>query len=718
MIEISTAFDVLAIPQGVTRVVLVSGDDTALTAGGGVSMVIAKRAGPAVASERAAAVAAAGGRLPLGTTIVTSGGQTGALAIIHAVTLDWHAARAVQHQLLAELLLRVLDHAAALDATTVMLPRIATGIGGRPVEEYREALRIALNNHLMGPTPLRQLVLCATDGVADHPLESRAVLTGWPHPQERGRALPVYRDAVSGALGRHVQHLAANHDGGTRTGLTALARGLATPGAGGALRGTANRLIDWIPPESFLQPSVRALGRLADNPPPDSPEWVATLRGLRSAGEALHTGVAGGEISSATTAGAIGKLSGAASTNAALAWIGGAALGAAPGTSLWGWVLRAVVPGFGGGKANRALHADQRGEAMGISSREGTRPPVMLAHDPTVPSYVPDPTVPQERARSRAERVAQLMVEHMTPEDAAFERERIVAKHGTRGDTISCFTEWVLIEKAAAVLRKLPPRKRAEIAVEWAGLPESSRFDEDAAIDAILSKLGYPTQDPPRGLASYCTRLTDLRNLAESAPNAAAPFVVEAGILLEAVLKELIIFHTSAFLGDQVDETLREAGVLKEGRTVRGEALGSLGIYAAKLTSRLHKNPGWSARFGQRSLVPEGMKALADGRNAFAHHGRDQGAEQARNFFAHADGLMAHLGRDLPPVFPMVFVAEQRVEDCDGVTYKGRSDSGKPEEVHTDQRMELGSRYYLLAHSNPMRVFPFQRTVPEEFLAG
>ncbi|MEI8257054.1 MAG: hypothetical protein WCJ30_15380 [Deltaproteobacteria bacterium] len=479
---------------------------------------------------------------------------------------------------------------------------------------------------------------------------------------------------------------------------------LAGPKAASALSEHVEKVAQAFPDGSAWRLAVENLSTYLENPPVDHWRWVGTVRGLhavrslctdgkgaagtRAARVALTSAearrlrieiaaVGGGAPSAELAAGTAPSLSGLAATFTGVS----AAVGGVEGLGL-------VIAGA------RSWWGKRKGDAAS-GSNEPAGPSASPAAAPALPN--------EHRARSRAESLALLAVEHVSADARKFHLGGL-ARRGFRGNERSCFTEWILKDGPRPILESIPVETRQEIALKRAGCPEERSFDTAAIDDAILAWLGYPSLDPPHGLDAYRKQIAHFRNTMTAPGASLVGAVVPAGNAIEALLKELISFHTQNFLGEDVNEVLRNEGILEGSKDLAGETLTRLGIAAAKVGSRLPAESSWSDLFGNRRLVPKPIDQLGKCRNVFGHDNPNQTREKADEFFAHAASLLDHLQEGLPPLFPMVVVVEQRVEDLNGVRYEGRNDEGKQETIHTDETLKVGQRYHVLAKSNPFRL--------------
>jgi O-acetyl-ADP-ribose deacetylase (regulator of RNase III) len=111
-----------------TAQVIVSSDDNHLQAKGGVAKAVVENAGPAVLREL---VRRRSHRLKQGDLAITSGGDSGALAILHPAVIDLDEHRYPNQQLIRKIVRRSLACATALGAESIAFPVLGGGTGSK-----------------------------------------------------------------------------------------------------------------------------------------------------------------------------------------------------------------------------------------------------------------------------------------------------------------------------------------------------------------------------------------------------------------------------------------------------------------------------------------------------------------------------------------------------------------------------------------------------------
>jgi hypothetical protein len=154
-LEVSAEATLFASEPSARPFALVSFDDAWLSASDPQSAAVLCAAGEAVGVEMCAAVDAAGGALAVGSVVQTTGGGTGATAILHVVTRDWAGRRALTAEQFGALILRTLDIAASAGHVSL---RVASPPGLDP-KEVQAGWAAALRAHFRQPSPISSIIL-------------------------------------------------------------------------------------------------------------------------------------------------------------------------------------------------------------------------------------------------------------------------------------------------------------------------------------------------------------------------------------------------------------------------------------------------------------------------------------------------------------------------------------------------------------------------------
>ncbi len=687
---------------------IVSPDDTWLSAGGGVSWSVAKHAGAPVRAAMDELVRQADGALPLACTVVTPGGDTGAERIIHAVVADWDESRVVRHELLAQLLLRVLDQAASLGLAAIVLPTVGTGRANVPFEEFLLHFRAALVEHARARTALREVVLVS-------PWE---LPTGWL--DELGASVREPRSPLVVAAQWSAQLV------------TAIERALRENLSAHSVRGALDALLDAIVDRArvVVAPGLpvglslpRALRRQIVSTCIDRIEGTRrgarvapTLRALLAASEedAAGEGVAwvpvwrdlfrvldGLPISEwVDLVAAVGPMAFPTHQTEALVRAGVIA-GAGSGVS-------ALLPlaGVLGAAWNRLKTSAT--EVVPDEPVPAQPPPDQPAGPPPGPTASPRVQRPGETPTSR---LCDLLLAELTESELRF-LTAAVDRKAFKGDFRHRLIEYSLDGDPNALLAHLPLERRWELARRRAGVGDDLLGDEAAVRAALLAWLGFKATPAPEGVRALRRRLELAGRKAELEQADGLVRVGEASRVLERILKVVLEFHCRAHFELPFEEVARTKGWPPHNGGVDRLTLGSLFSALQLLDKALHDKESGSAWksfhavYGDRRLLPKGESVLPRIRN-MAVHDRPHVVGDAQKFFSEADELVRFFTDTDRPLFPLVIRVRGVQEDDFGRRlYLAVDDDGREERLHTPVDLVIGRQYHMLPLSNPLRVFP------------
>ncbi len=651
---------------------LVSSDDTWLTASGGVSAAILRVAGASVRDEMRAAVRHAGGRLPLATVTRTGGGATGAAAILHAVTLDFEGRRAARHELLASLILAVLDHAAAEGIPCVVLPMLATGAARAKPQEFADGFRRAIREHALAPSPLRRVVLARLDEVDPvwaHALgERRSVPRTW---SDLAAECPAELAAALSDLGR------VGLDKGVPVVLESLRAVVAA--AGTSLRALAEQLDAW-PAALRLKQAMSALADINADQAVHGVGAVAALRELHLVVDAGLARVDG----FVDRFGSDGRALGAGLQPWHLARSAAVSAAILPG-GLWGGMAKGVWR-----MASAALLDSSPERPDAGDSGDRPRPDTEPALRPPITPDVAGDTAPS--------RLADLVMAEGPPEDVRFQLE-VLSDRKYKGSPRQQLTEFVINEGPSVVLQIISKRRRWQLAVERAGALPRLRDEEGAADRALLTCLGFRLPGQLMGPQELCRRLETLAALALQDPSSAADRVREGGAVAERLLKHLITYRAQVDFGADADALLQSRAWVSKTQRLQALGLGALLAVVSKLD--LARGDDTKA-----TLLPADVRRLSEIRNDYVHD-RDYREWAPEEFFREALPLARHLCDGDPPLLPrLVRVLAHRVNEWGIHTFDLVDEHGVGVTAHLKVPVTVGDVFYFHATSNPKAVFP------------
>jgi len=118
---------------------VVNAANSGLVPGAGVDGAIQQAAGQELLEERSQALHAAGGRVPVGSAVISGAGRLSAKHVIHAVGPRWSGGGAGERDLLEAAYRAALKVAKQNQLQSICFPAISAGIFGYPLEEAAQA---------------------------------------------------------------------------------------------------------------------------------------------------------------------------------------------------------------------------------------------------------------------------------------------------------------------------------------------------------------------------------------------------------------------------------------------------------------------------------------------------------------------------------------------------------------------------------------------------
>jgi O-acetyl-ADP-ribose deacetylase (regulator of RNase III) len=724
---------------------LVSSDNNRLTHGGGVSDALWTAAGSEVDRfvDRARPI------LRLGDVFMSPAGELDARVLLHAVTIDLDANRAISDADISLLYRRVLTTAEECECQSVALPLLGTGAARLSVESAVRGLTQALDSWLAGPSYVKGVIVVALGAryaVADRAVETvtryavamdelvsyavqdsdpvgGSLVRSWrdlsqPTVTERSALLGVLFDSsvrlaarriletVGGAIGSSLGGNAATTSDHKR--ITQL-----IPGAVSSQ--TIEQVVDFLPRAaaltgfrnaSPLEPVLRrgllARNRLAYQA--YSPDLVVDRDHLCVAVRDVLRLM----ISSEGTPPAF----------------------VVRGDARWPeFNMPAAHP-----EPDQAASLDSLRHAPSPhSSPRRRRPPTHRRH--REPPYAamavaqPEPSIPlQPAVRSQpggtehVRRLHELMMTHVTGADRISLDERL-QHEGYEGDYQSRLLEKCVRvpNPAGFILEELGmPGMRAayESLFGRAAGPEDSPA---RLARQIAAHIGFPQRPKPVGLKTVLTKVSQRRHAIQLATaTEIRAMVTDIGCDLEFICQVLIRFLSQAAFGKPADLLLREWRLLSGNQAIGSVGLGTLLKLAEDIDKRLGGEQSALAHLftdavKRRRLFPDDLSILPQVRNAFAHYQQEEQhashdkvlRANAVAFLDAAKAMLEHLQSPEGRVFPQIILVDSVVIDQWGRrTVKAVDDDGHPHTIFADTPLEPGQAYFMHSRTNPLRVDP------------
>ena len=315
-------------------------------------------------------------------------------------------------------------------------------------------------------------------------------------------------------------------------------------------------------------------------------------------------------------------------------------------------------------------------------------------------------------------RLASLLLAELKPRqrDALIEK---ASRPGVRGEPMARVEEWLYEQgDPAKVLAgmfapfELDLIMRRRFGPAPTGLPDGRDLARQ-----ILAKLGFSSRGEARGLHPALQRAKALRTALEQDRVTPQGLGGELGGLLEQVGKSLLTFHLRVAVGstEAAEELLSEIG--HDPQRWSEMTLGGIGKSLSFFDRWRHGAPENPARahhrglFGERELGGRRFRSFAASRNKLVHHreAREDLSRVARQLAEDAVEWLLGLRAESegPRLFPAVVRVESVEHDAHGsLLTRARDDEGKAEQLRTDDQKDIGTSWYMVPRSNPVRVRP------------
>jgi O-acetyl-ADP-ribose deacetylase (regulator of RNase III) len=713
---------IVKIPERVDA--LVSSDDNYLTHGGGVSEVIWKQAGPALAEFVEDHIQPLG----LGSLFISPPGNLKADHLVHAVTIDLDSYRRARPRDIQDLYAALFTTAAERKWDSIALPLLGAGAGRVGPLEVTRSFMVALREHL-GAYPKR-VILCVIPPDFDRCLKELSKVEDddpWI-PLKVGQE--VAAKAIGGLVGFGWSPL-----GLMGSAVYSILRGISDwdPSRLTALSGEVSSPKLIVSLERMLEHLLRTARKLArampasKSPPNDHPaaenggippidmvgaqplslagKWRLAVDTLESAGIPVPQNIRAA-VEEAIQARNILVHKGPNPDDSRVLFHG---LG-----ELAGWIQE-LDPSFAKSLPEILPPPELAGPApLEVGSTDGK-------DVPTAPAIVQ----PEGRGTRPVIELRRFLKEVMEPDDL----EDLVLQHqqdGYKGDFDSILLELCVQSKDLANLlteHVTAPKLRRKLRDR--GLVVTPGMDGRMLAERLLEYMGFPKRHPVIGINRLRQQFEEARHaIMNASPTVVSGHVVECSKDLEWCLKVFVRFLAQwAFKHKNPNRFLIERGWMGSTYRLDGLGLGNLVDIIQKMESEIRGSDEFRdlcLDLGSEPMLPSYTGKIVEVRNLFSHDKRDQGGQEklpdaripseGRKFLDLACNLLEHLGRPEFRSFPFIVRIESISIDHYGRrTVKATSDgeSGKTEEtIFAEVELRPGEHYLMRPLSNPWRVNP------------
>ncbi|MFH0943832.1 MAG: hypothetical protein V2A76_01430 [Planctomycetota bacterium] len=285
------------------------------------------------------------------------------------------------------------------------------------------------------------------------------------------------------------------------------------------------------------------------------------------------------------------------------------------------------------------------------------------------------------------------------------------------GSDEAVLQEQCLRKSPLDLIRDLLSKSQMKQVLSSRNLPTEGKADELAK--NILRALGFTVSPPIHGPHQILESLREchMAALSHDSLKAVSSAVQEGARDLERALKMFLRFQAEHLFQQPIDLLVQERGWLNEPvQPIRNASLGTLVAATHQMARELGADSEgaaaarYAARYKDRPLMPDrdALAELARLRNLFAHDRTESPTvEDGRKFLLLARNLMEHWCGDDPPLLPRVVeLISARTDEWGRTRLEMRTDAATTEYVYTDRPLEPGQHYFMLAHSNPIRMFP------------
>jgi O-acetyl-ADP-ribose deacetylase (regulator of RNase III) len=721
---------------------IVSSDDNRLTHAGGVSHAIWTAAGPALHKfiETARPV------LGLGDVFVSPAGDLEARLLLHAVTVDYDANRAIGLGEIAQLYRRVIATAEEAGCSSLAVPLLATGAAHLTVPESTRGLAEALDAWLSGPTALKRISVVAigrrfeaaadvVDRVASTGTDVDTLvnrLTGASSLPDRGTVASCWHRLSEPSRPEHGAILSTLFDATAQVSAIAILQSVG--GAVNALLGDSGRsvaptdmldavhsrssaeVLEFLPTAAQLtgigspdqlKPLLKR-GALARNRLAHQPYTLSLLADRDALFEAVRgllilTAAADGFDVSAFKATTETK-------RQALESVGFPMLAERDG--LWEGVSRLESRGDDEAKARRQRRRRRAAQASALptESSPATQVPTAARVEPVVSG-----------GTEHVRRLHEFLLMYLAEQEQLHLDQRL-QQQGYQGDATSRLLEHCIsvADPAEFVSQEFSRPTLDRAYLNTVGMAPAPGKDGLVLAQEIVEYLGFPKRTFPSGLRAVLHKIEQRRHAIKvSQAGVVRAAVGDVSRDLEFVCIVMIRFLCQAAFRQPAEVWLRSRRALTNNQELGKVGLGTMLSILGQIDGALDTDESAFAHLftdsvQRRKLFPPETSGLTAVRNSFTHYHEHEAAKPLQDLRADALGFLdrskaflEYLRVPEGRLFPRIIrVDGVRLDQWGRKTIEAIDDEGIPHTVFTDLTLEPGRIYFMHPTTNPIRVDP------------
>ena len=345
---------------------------------------------------------------------------------------------------------------------------------------------------------------------------------------------------------------------------------------------------------------------------------------------------------------------------------------------------------------------------------------------PTPPVYSLAHAVPAARdalGTTHVRNLHRLLMEQLDEDQLAQEHDRL-QELGYSGDVSNCLLESCVSEHPVDLLLTHFAGRDLRRVLRHRDIAVAANDDPELMARKLLAYLGFPL--PPRIVDPelLLIRVRIIRSeISALDGHELEGRVTSVARSMETVLRTYLRFMALGLLGTQPDKWYEESVHSAGGSgppTLERVTMGGLVHLIERLGREIENASDTTIRERLRDFFPAGedvtwipRKAhdLVSRRNFFVHGGDGEGDDslserrrQAEEFCDVTDVLLESLNQGAYPT--VIEVREVRFDEWGRRRVRGRTSSGKSEDVFTDQELRAGEVYLMYSRTNPLRVDP------------